>query len=196
MKLYKLTNEFDKTTNNTSWGVNVTHKAPCRGKTLCTDQVIHAYKDPRLAVIFNPIHADFRNPHLWEAKGRVVADDSMKVGCKSLTTTKQIPLPEITITQKLAFGILCSLEVYKEDKFVAWAKAWLDGENRNPDVARAAYAADAAYTDAAYTAARAAADAAAYAAAAYAAYAANAAARAATGKIDFVKLIDKAMKVK
>ena len=84
---------------------------------------------------------------------------------------------KFTLNQKIAIGILCSLEVYTEPKYVAWANGWLEGKDRTKKSAADAYAdADAAY--AAYAAYAAAADAAA-AAAAYAAADAAAAAYAA-----------------
>ena len=195
MKLYKLTDQ-DGTTykGSTLWGVNTTNKAKGKGKKLCTEDVIHAYEDPYLAILVNPAHADIHNPKLWEAKGKVVVEDGLKVGCKSLTTIKELPVPEITIEQKVKFAIYCSLEVYKEKSFVKWAEDWLSGKDRNKDAAAYAAAAYAAAAADAYAAA-AAADAAAARAAAYAAAAAaaRAAAARAAADIDFVKLARKAV---
>ena len=188
MKLYKLTDKDGYTRRmqigETLWGEGVTNRAIENGNTLCTAQVIHAYKSLLLAEMMNPIHADLGKDKLaWEAEGDVVAEDGLKIGVKSLTTLRRANLPEITTIQRVAFGILCSLEVYHEEKYVKWANDWLSGKDRSYTAAyaRAAYAAaDAAYARAAY-AAYAAADAraayAAYAAAdaAYAAYAADAA---------------------
>ena len=39
---------------------------------------------------------------------------------------KEIEVPNITLTQKIAFGILCALEVYKVEDFVKWANNWLN----------------------------------------------------------------------
>ena len=81
---------------------------------------------------------------------------------------------KFTLNQKIAIGILCSLEVYTEPKYVAWANGWLEGKDRTKKSAADAYAdADAAY--ATYAAYAAAADAAAAAAAADAYAAADAA---------------------
>jgi hypothetical protein len=140
MKLYKLTDRNNKTQADeiaeTVWGPNVTHTASGSGTELCTDGVIHAYLHPRLAVILNPAHADFSWPKLWEAEGEIVArEGQLKVGCKSLTTIKEIPLPEITDEQKIKFAIYCALEVYQEEKFVSWANKWLSGEDRTAESA-------------------------------------------------------------
>mgnify|MGYP001609670390 CR=1 FL=1 len=55
MKLYKLTDRKGQTQNETQWGEGITHTAAGSGTTLCTDNVIHAYVDPLLAVFHDPI---------------------------------------------------------------------------------------------------------------------------------------------
>jgi hypothetical protein len=201
MKLYKLTDENDRTYNNTQWGENVTHTASGKGD-LCGPGWLHAYTNPLLAVLLNPIHAGFKSPHLWEAEGRIYkTDKGLKVSTKKLATIRRMKLPPIYATQRIAFGILCAKKVYTDKKFVRWANEWLSGKNRSETAAWAAYAAANAANAAAYAA-----NAAAYAAyaAAYAAanaanaaaYAANAAAYAADKSIDLVSIAHKAMKVK
>jgi hypothetical protein len=180
MKYYKLTDQNNRTTNHTQWGEGVTQKAVGKGQQLCSADVIHVYDHPLKAAIFNPIHADIKNPRLWEVRvKRVVANDNTKVGVKSCTTIKQIPLPEITTNQRVRFAIYCALKVYSDAGFVKWANGWLDGTDRTAYAA--AYAATYAATYASY-------------AATYAANAANAAAHAANGKIDLVKLITRAIR--
>ena len=182
-KLYKLTDENGKTRGETQWGEGVTHEALPGDPVLCTKTVLHAYTDPVLAVFMNPAHGNFESPKLWEAEGAIVADDGTKVGCKKLTTLRSIPLPEVTDTQRIAFGIYAALEVYKDKGFKKWAKGWLSGKDRTIEAARAARAA-----------AWAAEAAAAWAAASAAAWAAAAAE---TGKkINFVALAKKALLIK
>ena len=74
-------------------------------------------------------------------------DKGLKCGYKSMTLVEELELPEITSNQKIAFGILCALEVYKEPKFVSWAENWLDGSDGSDNAARAARAAYAAAAD-------------------------------------------------
>ena len=114
MLKYKLTNQDNKTFNNTLWGENITHTAPGTGE-LCSDGWIHYYHSPEMAVIMNPLHACIENPKLWEceAEGNHKDDCGVKGGCTKLTTLKEIPLPEITLKQKLDFVNLCSKEVNK-----------------------------------------------------------------------------------
>ena len=129
--LYKLTNGSGMTRGNTQWRENVTHRAKGKGVELCSPGVIHAYRDPYLAIFHDPIGGNYGDTALmWEAKGKVVADDGLKVGCKSLTTLRQIPLPVLTTEQRVEIAIRISLLVYKETSYVAWAEAWLSGKDR------------------------------------------------------------------
>jgi len=142
--LYKLTDSDGytqrKDTRPCLWGAGVSHSALGTGTKLCSEDVIHAYVDPLLAVLLNPIHANFPSTmRLWRAEGEVVATDGqLKVGVKTLTVIEEIPIPHITTEQRVKFGILCALEVYKEPTFVKWANSWLDGTDRAAEAARAA----------------------------------------------------------
>jgi hypothetical protein len=141
----------------------------------------------------------------FEAEGDVVVSDGTKVGCRSLTVTGTFVLPEVSVTQRTAFGILCTLKIYRETTFVQWAERWLSGADRSDVAAHAAVVStgatptnavcDAA-AEAAYHAAAAAYCAHAEAAAAYAAAAATAAANAANAalSIDFNAIAVEAMK--
>jgi hypothetical protein len=144
MKLYKLTDENGCTKNGTQWGENVTHRATGDpSQDLCSDAWIHAYESPELAVLMNPIHANFKSPRLWEAEGEIGKNDGTKCGCRSLTTVKEIPLPQVTIEQRVRFGILAAVKVYKDAVFQQWAADWLSGANRTDAAANAAsYAAN------------------------------------------------------
>ena len=51
---------------------------------------------------------------------------------------KSLVCPCDNINQKIAFGILCALEVYKDEKFRTWADSWLSGSDRSYDAAKSA----------------------------------------------------------
>jgi len=221
--VFKLTDKFGQTRRMTQWGNNVSHTAKGNSKKLCSNGFIHYYTHPLLAVLMNPVHADFKSPKLWEAEasGKII-NEALKSGCKTLRTIKEIPLPEVSGVQKIAFGILCAKEVCKGKAWNKWADKWLSGEDRSKEsadaarsaaysaanVAHAAYAANAANaanaasyaaTRAANAAAARAANAAADAAdaandAAYSAAAANAAT--ANKSINFIALAEKSMTYK
>jgi hypothetical protein len=198
--LYKLTDQNMKTRpgeyNETLWGENVTHSGTGEGE-LCGPGYIHAYLSPELALLLNPIHANYQNPILWECEGDIAINDkNLKVGCITLTTKKIIEQPKISSNIQVHFAILCVLEVYENSDFIKWADNWIkniDRTSASADAARAdaayaaysaAYAADAARADAAYAA-----RAAAYAAADAARAAADAAADAARAAA-YVTLLD------
>ena len=129
MKLYKLTDEHNQTYDNTQWGENITHNGTGIG-TLCSKAYIHAYVDPILAVMMNPVHGKFKNPNMWEAEGEISVNDGLKVGCISLTTLRRIPLPKVMITQQVAFSILSVLTVLKDSNYIQWANNWLLDKDR------------------------------------------------------------------
>ena len=138
MKLYKLTDEHDQTYNQTQWGENVTHTVNGEGE-LCGLGWIHAYTDPLLAVLFNSIHTNFVNPHLWEAEGEIgKTDHGLKVGCTRVTTLTRMALPVIMMDQRVRFAILCAKHVCGDTAWNRWADDWLSGKDR---AARAAAAA-------------------------------------------------------
>ena len=164
-KLYKLTNRDSQTYNQCQWGKNVTHTAPGNG-VLCTRAWLHAYTHPLLALLFNPIHANFAALHLWECKGTVgITDHGLKVGCTTLTTLRRLPVPPITLVNRTAFGIGCVYNVYRDTAWREWARCWVLNIDRSADAAdAAARAACAARAARAATCAMDAAEAAAYAA--------------------------------
>lgn len=205
-KLYKLTTQDNKTrpgySNECVWGEGVTHSGTGEGD-LCGPGYIHAYTDPLLAVLLNPIHANYADPKLWIAEGDIAIDQSDKIGCNSLTTIKEIDLPVITNEQRCIFAILCVKEIGVDiPAWNSWADDYLSGKDRTAwaaeAAARAAEAAAwaAAWADAAARAARAAAWAVARAAeAVWAAEAAWAVARTANN-IDLAAIAHKAMEYK
>jgi len=205
---YKLTNEKMQTHNNTQWELQEWKETSGKGE-LCSPGWLHYYNDPLLAAFLNPIHAKFAAPRLFQVEvapeARIKEDRGLKLGCTKMRLVQELQFPQVTMEQRVKFGILCALEVYDDAKFVQWAAKWLDGADRSKNAAAwAADAADdawAAAADAARAAARAAdaaVDAAGAADAAYAAYAAARAADAAAWAaeikdIDLIAIAKKAM---
>jgi hypothetical protein len=122
MKLYKLTNENGYTYNKTLWGEGVSHSGTGKGP-ICSEGWIHAYEHPFIAVFLNPIHAYFKNPRMWEAEGKIdIRDGQLKVGCKTLKTIKEIPLPKVQDKHFIIFGALALVQasstVFNSDEIV------------------------------------------------------------------------------
>ena len=175
---YKLTTQDMLTrkgkANETHWTVGewVEASNDC-SSGLCSDGYVHWYADSLLAVLLNPIHANIDSPRLWEVEtgGYEQTDGQLKGGSQKVRLLKEMPLPAVTVEQRIRFAILCGQEVYADAAWNLWADNWLSGKDRTATAATAAFAAaNAAARDDARDAAAAAADAA-YAAA-YAAYAA------------------------
>jgi hypothetical protein len=181
-KYYKLLSQEMTSHNDTKWEIGVPIFVSKQGNEMCTDQVLHCYNHPMLAVIFNPIHANIRKPKLFEIQvDGICNNDGLKFASKSQTLIKEISLPEISLEQKIEFAIKVAKLVYKNGSWNSWADKWLDGSDRTVAAADAAHAAaDAAADAAAYAHAYAA-----YAAADAAADAANAADAAAHAAADY-----------
>ena len=192
-KLFKLTGQDWKTRqgeyNEVQWGPGIEHEAKgLVDQKLCTNGWIHAYTDPLLAVLLNPLHADFLRPILWVCEGVVGLDDNgLKVGCRKLKTIEMIPLPAVSMEQRVRFAILCAKEVYRQPAWNLWADAWLTGDDRTAasswSTMTTSWAAMAS-SWAAESAAAAAAEAASWAAASAAKAATRAVARAATRAVE------------
>ena len=198
--LCKLTNQELQTYNKTQWVINEWQSAAGEGE-LCSESWLHGYEHPLLAVLLNPIHANIATPRLFaiEVGDKVLNDAGLKFGSNKMRLTHELELPQVTLEQRIKFGILCALEVCQDAAFVTWATGWVSGEDRSQKAAADA-ADDADDADAAaYYAAAWAADAARAARAADAARAAAAAAYwaadawAARKKIDLISIAKKAV---
>ncbi len=145
--LYKLTNVRDNTSAGTvtcNWGVGVTHKPTNTSNGgLCSDQYIHAYKDPYLGILMDPIHAKYslRRPFkVWRGVGIVGADDGTKIGCtqfktiEDITDTIQLHLPTRVYKRIVArIAILClphHLKKY-EEKVFRFLRLWIYNKERD-----------------------------------------------------------------
>lgn len=181
--LYKLTDQNMQTHRGCQWVLGEKKTTSGEGE-LCGPGWLHCYADPLLAVLLNPIHADYKNPRLFRARvGRKSKHDhGLKSGYTKMTLIEEIPVPAISTAQRVRFAILCAMKVYQDPGFVQWGETWLSGKDRSAEAAEAAAEAAWAAGAAAWAAAWAAeaAEAAAWdEAAEAAAWAARAAARAA-----------------
>jgi hypothetical protein len=158
--LYKLTDEFGNTKNQTHWAEGTRHEIAkeLRDSTqpLCSKHYYHAYENPLVAVFMNPSHANFRNPILWRATGWVSKrNGQLKCGCFTLRTLQQIPLPVLTTNQRVRVAIQCALKEPQTESFKSWAKNWLSGVDRTFKTVTATQAAIYAAHAAVYAAAKA-----------------------------------------
>jgi len=130
MKLYKLTDQKMRTYNDFQWELGRWYETSGEGD-LCGPGWLHFHTNPLLAVLFNSIHADFKNPRLFEAEGEIGKRNyNIKVGCKRGRVVKEIELPEITTAQRVRWAILCSLEACDQPEYKRWAADWLSEKDR------------------------------------------------------------------
>lgn len=146
MKYYKLLTQEMTSHANTKWEIGTPITIAKQGIEMCSNQVLHCYNHPALAVIFNPVHADIFNPKLFEISvDKIVATDGLKFASKSQTLIKEISLPKITLEEKIEFAIKVAKLFYKDESWNSWADAWLSREdcskNSASAAARAAFAA-------------------------------------------------------
>lgn len=122
------------------WGEGVTNHAKGEGVNIFTNSVIHAFRTPLLAVLMDQQYSNHlqRGGIAWLANGEIVADDGLRIGCKSLTTVHRVELPKVTTVQRAAFGILSVMEAPHNPKWRAWAEDWLSGKDRSSAAARRA----------------------------------------------------------
>ncbi len=113
--VYKLVREDLTTYNNFQWTIGVPSPS-LPGGGICSENVYHAYSHPLLAALFAPIHVDDTYSRLFEAEGVVCVLDATKVGCTTITLLTEVPLPPITLEQRIKIAILA------EEK--ALARAW------------------------------------------------------------------------
>lgn len=115
--LYKLTNPDATTQNGVKWQPGHSHRLPkIDNPQLCQPGVFHAYRSINLAFLLNPIHANFPNPRVFEARGTVVVSDWGKAGCFGLKIVRELEKPtwvggKDDLPVRLQFAALCAKEV-------------------------------------------------------------------------------------
>jgi hypothetical protein len=114
------------------WGPNVTHTITSKNPDCGPDQ-IRTFAHPLTAMFLAPLslQTSFDQPRLWTAEGTISLDNTgLVIGCSNLTTLEEIPLPEISSNQRIAFAILCAREAETSPEWRRWADSWLSGEDR------------------------------------------------------------------
>lgn len=147
-RIFKLTDQSCQTHGGFAWRLRRWYSAPGTGD-LCSAGWLHAYDGadefagPLLAILFNPIHANFPKPRLFQGRGAgaMLEDRGLKRGYSRLILDREIEVPAISQTQRIAFGIICAKQVYADHAWTAWADAWLSGKNRTKRAACATAAA-------------------------------------------------------
>jgi len=133
MIVYKLTDENgwtrNKYYNGHDWFKEPMLEVSGRGP-LCTDGWIHAYEDPLLAVIMDPIHGAYLpGGRLWvcNAFGKVNRVGQLLLGTDKLIRMGEIPVPTVTEGQRGVFLLYVGLACSSNPRFIEWANGALKG---------------------------------------------------------------------
>jgi len=100
---------------------------------LCSKGWLHGYRDARLAVLHNPIHANYNPYVLWivEVKGKVLHEDYMKSGWSEMRLIEPVAVPAVTTEQRIRYAIKCAWYVCNNPVWRKWAVDWIREENRS-----------------------------------------------------------------
>ena len=158
MIAYKLTDQDMKTRDGFQWILGTWVEKPWASNLDWTGW-IYCYTHPLLAVLQTPIHENFKNPRLFEAEVGPNLKNSfgLHVGSTEVKLTKELPLPKITIEQRIRFRIFCAKAAQEARRAIerAGAKAeWIawvrkEAESAADNAARAAESAAEATVEAA-----------------------------------------------
>jgi len=142
MKLrYKLTDQNMQTRNGFQWKLGEWCEATGDiEQGLCSDAWLHCYSDPLLGLFLNPIYGGIVTPRIFEAEvsGTGISSYGLKEGYRKMKLVKELGTVTLTLTQRVAFGILCGKAVCRDKKWNKWADNWLSGKDRSTYAANTA----------------------------------------------------------
>jgi len=143
----KFFDENMKTYKGFQWQEGVKHTTSGEGN-LCSAGWIHLYDDPLVAVFMNPIHGKYDlsmcQMRQVDVGGLFKYDgeppNCFKLGVTELIPREIIPIPEMTLTQRVAIGIYSALQVCSNPLFIEWGTDWLSGKDRTSKATWATWA--------------------------------------------------------
>lgn len=129
---YLITNENNESWQKKTWGENVSHE---EGNF---NYHFDVYQSPLVAAFMYPCYqGSITNPKLWNAVGEnQTAGDGLRLKFLKLTTLNEIPLPQPSENQRIAFGILAALNLIQIPAFISWAKNYLSGKDTTKETAK------------------------------------------------------------
>ncbi len=139
MKCYKLLDRNMESRNGGRWTIGEWKEADELG-FFCGPGGFHGYVHPLLAVLHNQLHANIRDPRLFEAEaaGRTIYDGQMQLKAQRMRIVREIPIPTVSLEQRIAYGIYCAKAVYSDPQWNSWADAWMSGADRSQSAAKSA----------------------------------------------------------
>jgi class 3 adenylate cyclase len=138
---YVLTDHRNRSTDGREWGPGISNEASGHDEE-DEDGYIPCYTSPAVAALLNAQYERLKTPRLWEATiDREPAPGEALVGCRIVTTTRQVTVPSVTGQHHARFAVLCARAAYAggvyETEFGHWADTWLAGHDTSGMKARA-----------------------------------------------------------
>jgi hypothetical protein len=87
--------------------------------------------EERKEVLEEKLARERNNRSGWTSVSNGIMDNFTDSGRNLDDAERELRLTHKEITEKVAFGILCVLEVYKAPEWVEWAQGWLSGKDRS-----------------------------------------------------------------
>lgn len=143
MIIYKLTDRAGYTRRGepgaTMWEVGRRYGAH-EGDDLSFERGFYdVYTDPLVGLFLNPIHANVKNPQLWEGETPEIIIDQrgVKAVVRELVLVRELQAPEIAPEQRIRFAIFCAASVIPNRNRIwhGWARDWLSGADRMEEAA-------------------------------------------------------------
>jgi hypothetical protein len=141
---YKLTDSDGYTrrgkSGETLWKVGEIVSPTGEGSAPCGSGVLHFYKSPEEAVLYDPIHAEYGQTarlfaiEINDPEGKYIKSDGLKCWTtRSVRVVRELPLPRISIDLRVAWAICIAPDCVTR----RWAVAWLSGRDRSEKSAAA-----------------------------------------------------------
>lgn len=89
---------------------------------------------PLVAALTHPDDVDGDHCKMFEVQRWKVSVD--QTNPEAYTVVKEVPVPTVTIGQKVAFAVATMHEIYHDTDFQKWAKGWLSGTDRSLETAK------------------------------------------------------------
>jgi hypothetical protein len=135
---YKLTDADGYTrrglSGETRWAAGATVLPVGKGEAACGPGVLHFYRNPSEAQLFNPIHGNYATPRLFRVQtSHPVQTDGLKCWTTgAVVVAEELDRPSPLSTLRLvAWAILVAKTRPQTKKWNAWAETWLNGSDRS-----------------------------------------------------------------
>jgi class 3 adenylate cyclase len=139
-RFFVLTDQLNRTADGRVWREGQTHTLEDK---VSQEDAFHCYATPKLAALLNVANERMRHPRLWEVQvdDLGLEPDEAEVFTTEMTAVEQATMPTLVAHEFARFAVLCAREAFSGGllgiEFTSWSKAWLSGQDRSGEEARA-----------------------------------------------------------